>query len=125
MDYIETWPAMEEAVEAGLVRSIGVSNFNKDQIERILQIAKIVPANNQVRKFTVGFAVYFSFGSGTKGASLNIFMNLKYNASNCNNSNIGALSMINVISCHSCHILCTMVLFRFFQYIDSLHMIRH
>ncbi|XP_037795151.1 LOW QUALITY PROTEIN: aldo-keto reductase family 1 member B1-like [Penaeus monodon] len=48
VDYIETWPAMEEAVEAGLVRSIGVSNFSKDQIERILQIAKIVPANNQV-----------------------------------------------------------------------------
>lgn len=49
VDYIETWPAMEEAVEAGLVRSIGVSNFSKDQIERVLQIAKIVPANNQVR----------------------------------------------------------------------------
>lgn len=48
VDYIETWPAMEEAVEAGLVRSIGVSNFSKDQIERVLQIAKIVPANNQV-----------------------------------------------------------------------------
>lgn len=48
VDYIETWQAMEEAVEAGLVKSIGVSNFNKNQIERILQIAKIVPANNQV-----------------------------------------------------------------------------
>ncbi|VDK42671.1 unnamed protein product [Dibothriocephalus latus] len=44
----ETWKGMEALVEAGLVRSIGVSNFNKAQIERILAICKIPPAVNQI-----------------------------------------------------------------------------
>ncbi|EDV97084.1 GH16631 [Drosophila grimshawi] len=47
-DYVDTWKEMEKLVEAGLVKSIGISNFNKNQIERILAIAKIVPATNQI-----------------------------------------------------------------------------
>ncbi|VDN11753.1 unnamed protein product [Dibothriocephalus latus] len=39
---------MEEVVEAGHVRSIGVSNFNKAQIDRILASCKIPPAVNQI-----------------------------------------------------------------------------
>jgi len=48
VDYVESWLAMEELVKLGLVRSIGVSNFSKPQIERILEAGTIVPANNQV-----------------------------------------------------------------------------
>lgn len=46
--YVETWKAMEEMVENGLTKSIGVSNFNKRQIEDILSVATIKPVNNQV-----------------------------------------------------------------------------
>ncbi|KAL7734885.1 hypothetical protein ACLKA6_011160 [Drosophila palustris] len=48
VDYVDTWKEMEKLVEAGLVKSIGVSNFNKNQIERVLAIAKIPPATNQI-----------------------------------------------------------------------------
>lgn len=43
-----TWEAMESLVRMGLVRAIGVSNFNIQQISELLQFAKIVPAVNQV-----------------------------------------------------------------------------
>ena len=40
----DTWRAMEEAVELGLVKHIGLSNFNSLQIQQILEAAKIRPA---------------------------------------------------------------------------------
>ncbi|XP_044258111.1 aldo-keto reductase family 1 member B1-like [Tribolium madens] len=48
VDYVDTWKAMEEVNKKGLTRLIGISNFNKRQIERLLQNATIVPATNQV-----------------------------------------------------------------------------
>ncbi|KAL9905094.1 aldo-keto reductase 1B-like [Glossina fuscipes fuscipes] len=48
VDYVDTWKEMENLVKAGLVKSIGVSNFNKRQIERVLSVAGISPATNQV-----------------------------------------------------------------------------
>lgn len=39
---------MEEMVKAGLTKSIGVSNFNKKQIQRLIDNSTIKPANNQV-----------------------------------------------------------------------------
>lgn len=42
-----TWRALEEAVDAGLIRSIGVSNFKPNHIELLLKEASIMPAINQ------------------------------------------------------------------------------
>ncbi|XP_059044928.1 aldo-keto reductase family 1 member B1-like [Achroia grisella] len=47
-DYVDTWKEMEGLVRDGLVKSIGVSNFNKRQLERLLQVASIKPVTNQV-----------------------------------------------------------------------------
>ena len=39
---------MEELVEKGLVKSIGVSNFTRSQLTELLQKAKIKPVCNQI-----------------------------------------------------------------------------
>lgn len=48
IDFIDTWKSMEMLVDQGLIKSIGLSNFNSEQIERILQICKYKPVINQV-----------------------------------------------------------------------------
>lgn len=47
-DYVGGWRAMEEAVRAGKVRSIGLSNFPVHKIEQIMEVAQIKPAALQV-----------------------------------------------------------------------------
>lgn len=39
---------MEKCVQSGLIKSIGISNFNMKQVKDILEIATIKPVVNQV-----------------------------------------------------------------------------
>lgn len=43
----ESWRAMEEAVQAGKIRAIGVSNFRPHHLDALLQTAHIKPTVNQ------------------------------------------------------------------------------
>ena len=46
----KVWPQMEKLVEDGLVRSIGISNYDTPELlEELFAIAKILPSVNQIR----------------------------------------------------------------------------
>ena len=44
----ETWAEMEKLVEKGLVRNIGMSNFNSKQLTDLMEECKLLPAVLQV-----------------------------------------------------------------------------
>lgn len=44
----ESWRAMEEAVQDGKIRAIGVSNFRKRHLDELLKTAEIKPVVNQI-----------------------------------------------------------------------------
>jgi diketogulonate reductase-like aldo/keto reductase len=46
--YVHAWRALVDLREQGLVRSIGVSNFTPEQLERIIDETGVTPAVNQV-----------------------------------------------------------------------------
>jgi 2,5-diketo-D-gluconate reductase A len=50
--YVETWEALTELRAAGRARSIGVSNFDIPQLERIINSTGVIPAINQVQLHT-------------------------------------------------------------------------
>lgn len=48
VDFVDTWKAMEETVDLGLAKSIGISNFNAAQTQRVLDSCRIKPVTNQI-----------------------------------------------------------------------------
>jgi 2,5-diketo-D-gluconate reductase A len=46
--FVETWLVLEDLHRAGLTKAIGVSNFQQEHLERVLEAGSIVPAINQV-----------------------------------------------------------------------------
>lgn len=49
-DYQGSWKALEDAVTGGSVRSIGVSNFRIGDLEKLLRVATVPPAVDQVER---------------------------------------------------------------------------
>ncbi|CAL8111386.1 unnamed protein product [Orchesella dallaii] len=47
-DLTAIWKSLEKEVDAGRVRSLGISNFNESQVQRIFNVARHKPMNNQV-----------------------------------------------------------------------------
>lgn len=77
-DFVDTYKALEPLVDAGLTKSIGLSNFNSKQFERVWEAARIKPVTNQVechpylnqnklaehhRKYNVPLTAYSPLGS--------------------------------------------------------------
>jgi len=46
--YVEAWKTLVELKKAGRIRSVGVSNFNQDHLERIIGETGAVPVVNQI-----------------------------------------------------------------------------
>ncbi|TRC77521.1 aldo/keto reductase [Mesorhizobium sp. WSM4307] len=46
--YVEAWKTLVELKQAGRIKSIGVSNFNRDHLERIIGETGVVPVANQI-----------------------------------------------------------------------------
>ena len=76
----EVWSGLEEALDQRLVRAIGVSNFNVNQLSELLKTTKIVPQMNQIRsnpkqnnneiidyckRFGIQVTAYSPLGSGS------------------------------------------------------------
>jgi 2,5-diketo-D-gluconate reductase A len=69
VDYVETWRGMQDCLEQGLAKSIGVSNFQPDHLERVVADGGVVPAVNQIElhpTFTNQAAVDASSKHGIK-----------------------------------------------------------
>lgn len=48
--YVEAWQALVDAQKFGLIRSIGVSNFLPEHLDRIIEATGVTPASNQVER---------------------------------------------------------------------------
>lgn len=47
-DYVDTWKAMEKTLKSGKTKAIGISNFSKAELERLLKETTVVPADHQI-----------------------------------------------------------------------------
>ena len=72
-DYIGAWKDMEKAVAAGKVKSIGISNFESERLEELLDAATIKPSVLQVechpyyqQKYGTVIESWYPIGHGDK-----------------------------------------------------------
>ncbi|KAK5090932.1 hypothetical protein LTR05_001110 [Lithohypha guttulata] len=69
-DYIDTWHAMEKLQEKGKAKAIGVSNFSKGEMERLISKANIKPAVHQMEMHP--YLVQKSFGDWHKQQGIHV-----------------------------------------------------
>ena len=48
--YVEAWQALVDAQKFGLIKTIGVSNFLPEHLDRIIATTGVVPATNQIER---------------------------------------------------------------------------
>ncbi|PID04341.1 2,5-diketo-D-gluconic acid reductase [Sporosarcina sp. P2] len=48
--YVEAWQALVDAQKFGLIKTIGVSNFLPEHLERIIEKTGVMPATNQIER---------------------------------------------------------------------------
>ena len=85
MPIADTWKAMEACVDQGLVKHIGVSNFNIPKLKKLLATARIQPEMNQVeshpllaqnelfafcRDHNIHYTAYSPLGSRDRGEGM-------------------------------------------------------
>ncbi|MCJ1223607.1 hypothetical protein MMC12_000250 [Toensbergia leucococca] len=47
-DYVDTYKAMEKTLKSGKTKAIGISNFSRAELERLLKETTVVPADHQL-----------------------------------------------------------------------------
>ena len=48
IDYVDTWKAMEAVYQKGKAKAIGISNFSRGEIERLISETTVIPAVHQM-----------------------------------------------------------------------------
>ncbi|WP_238652437.1 aldo/keto reductase [Paenibacillus piscarius] len=48
-NYMESWQIMESLYKEGMIRAIGVSNFEPEHLEKVMKQGTIIPAVNQIQ----------------------------------------------------------------------------
>ena len=63
VSFLDTWREVEKLQEAGFTKAIGLSNFNIEQIQKVLNVCKIKPTALQVHITHVALhaCCYFNF----------------------------------------------------------------
>jgi alcohol dehydrogenase (NADP+) len=69
-NFPQTWRAMEKLVEKGKCRAIGISNFSKAEIERLLSKSSTVPAAHQIENHP--YLAQHSFDAFHKSKNIHI-----------------------------------------------------
>ena len=72
------WKGMERALERGLTRAIGVSNFDLDALSKLIEMADVPPALNQVDFSPFRFRRRLLAGCAERGVALEAYSPLTH-----------------------------------------------